>query len=61
MKLVACSHCHARYDISDYRWERFACACGHVVEAQAPSPKRAHIAVHNCGSCGAPKAKAEKK
>jgi Zn-finger nucleic acid-binding protein len=51
MKLVACSHCHAQYDVTNLGGDAFPCHCGHAVQARPAD----HLerAVHRCGACGA--------
>jgi Zn-finger nucleic acid-binding protein/ribosomal protein L40E len=51
VKLVACPHCHAQYDVSRFPTDTVACRCGTTFPAQPPAPKDA--AVRRCSSCGA--------
>ncbi|MBK7949577.1 MAG: zf-TFIIB domain-containing protein [Deltaproteobacteria bacterium] len=53
MKLVACPQCHAQYDLSARpEGGTFACRCGQVLEAKAPSAA-VDAAVERCSACGA--------
>lgn len=53
MKLVACSQCHAQYDLATWPGgEQFACRCGAKIEAKPPKPS-ADAAARRCGACGA--------
>jgi Zn-finger nucleic acid-binding protein len=51
MKLVACPHCHAQYDVSRLVSGTVACRCGTTFPAESPAPRDA--AVMRCASCGA--------
>lgn len=51
MQLVACSACHAQYDVGHRGGQDFACACGATVEARAPAAVQAEV--HRCSACGA--------
>lgn len=51
LRLVACSNCHAQFDVTNITDEKITCRCGSEVENKAPEGIEA--AVHRCGSCGA--------
>ncbi|MGH0036194.1 MAG: zf-TFIIB domain-containing protein [Myxococcota bacterium] len=51
MQLVACSSCHAQYDIAQRGGGEFECLCGATVEAHVPAAVEAEV--HRCSSCGA--------
>jgi len=51
LRLVACSNCHAQFDVTEVTAAEFACHCGSAVDT---SPRAAVDAeVHRCGACGA--------
>jgi Zn-finger nucleic acid-binding protein/ribosomal protein L40E len=52
--LVACSHCHAQYDVTDYAYTAVRCSCGMLL-AIAP-PEGVDRPITRCGQCGAPMA-----
>jgi len=49
--LVACSRCHAQFDVADVGAESIVCHCGAHVDVTRPTPIDAPI--RRCGSCGA--------
>ena len=52
VKLVACSDCHAQYDVSSIvEGAAFDCRCSAMLEARAPNAVEA--AVSRCSACGA--------
>jgi Zn-finger nucleic acid-binding protein len=51
LKLIACSICHAQYDVSDVSASSFPCRCGETLENRSYGAVDATI--HRCGSCGA--------
>ncbi len=51
MRLVACTRCHAQFDVAAAAGARFACHCGTTVETTAPEPIDAPV--HRCAACGA--------
>ena len=51
MKLVACLHCHAQYDVTHVDAKSFACRCGEELDARPP--QGVDRAVQRCGACGA--------
>jgi len=51
VRLVACSSCHAQYDVSGIEAKTFPCRCGEIVENRPPAPHDAEI--HRCAACGA--------
>jgi len=51
LRLVACSNCHAQYDVSSIIVEEFPCRCGETVQNR--DLKGIEVAVHRCASCGA--------
>ena len=52
VKLVACSDCHAQYDVTSMvEGSAFDCRCGTTLEAR--SPKVVEAAVSRCSACGA--------
>ncbi len=51
MKLVACSECHAQYDVSQASGPTIACRCGATVRAEPPAAKDATVT--RCSACGA--------
>ena len=51
MRLVACSTCHAQYDVSDIADKFIDCRCGEKVENRPLQGVDAQV--HRCGSCGA--------
>lgn len=52
MKLIACSQCHAQYDIGAMAAQsHFECRCGEALEATAP--KGVDAPVRRCSACGA--------
>jgi Zn-finger nucleic acid-binding protein len=51
VRLIACSSCHAQYDVTDVVADSFPCRCG---ETLANEPQQAVDAeIHRCGACGA--------
>ncbi len=53
MKLVACPHCHAQYDLSQHvGGATIDCLCGQVLEAKAPKAT-SDAAAERCSGCGA--------
>ncbi len=51
MRLVACSNCHAQYDVSSIIVDAFPCRCGETVQNR--ELKGIEVAVHRCTACGA--------
>ena len=51
MRLVACTACHAQYDVTDVAEKFIDCRCGEQVENRLLRGVDAEI--HRCGSCGA--------
>lgn len=51
MHLVACSTCHAQYDVTNVIVEEFPCRCGEMVRNRLL--KGVEVAVQRCSSCGA--------
>ncbi len=51
MRLIACSDCHAQYDVTHVAQKHFACRCGTQLENRRLTAVDAEI--HRCGSCGA--------
>jgi Zn-finger nucleic acid-binding protein len=51
MKLVACLHCHAQYDVTHVETKSFACRCGEELEARPPEGVERDV--QRCGACGA--------
>jgi len=51
VKLVACSHCHAQYDVSQVLAETLHCVCGSEVPNRPP--KAVDAVVQRCSGCGA--------
>ena len=51
MRLVACSQCHAQYDVTEVTAATIPCPCGTPV-ANVPHDA-VDAGVHRCGSCGA--------
>jgi Zn-finger nucleic acid-binding protein len=49
--LVACSRCHAQFDVAAVAGESILCHCGARVEVTRPTPIDAPI--RRCGACGA--------
>jgi Zn-finger nucleic acid-binding protein len=52
--LVACQHCHAQYDVTDFEHRAVRCRCGMLL-AIAP-PAVVERPVTRCGHCGGPMA-----
>jgi Zn-finger nucleic acid-binding protein len=55
LRLVACSNCHAQYDVTNKAESTVTCRCGAAVDAR-PRPA-VDAEIHRCGSCGAVVAK----
>jgi Zn-finger nucleic acid-binding protein len=51
MKLVACSACHAQYDVASVDVKTFDCRCGETVTVR--DLRAVDATIHRCGSCGA--------
>jgi Zn-finger nucleic acid-binding protein len=51
MKLVACLHCHAQYDVTEVAAKSFACRCGEELDARPPEGVEREV--QRCGACGA--------
>ncbi len=51
MRLVACTSCHAQYDVTDVGQKQFRCRCGTTVENRGQTAVDAQI--KRCSSCGA--------
>ena len=51
MRLIACSDCHAQYDVTHVAQKHFACRCGAQLENRRLAAVDAEV--HRCGSCGA--------
>ena len=51
MRLIACTNCHAQYDIADLDVESFPCRCGTTLENRVHEAVDARV--ERCGSCGA--------
>jgi Zn-finger nucleic acid-binding protein len=51
VRLVACSNCHAQYDVSGVEAETIACRCGEQVANEVL--EAVDLKIHRCGSCGA--------
>jgi Zn-finger nucleic acid-binding protein/ribosomal protein L40E len=51
VRLVACSSCHAQYDVSGIEAKTFPCRCGEIVENRPLAPRDSEI--HRCAACGA--------
>ena len=51
VRLIACSDCHAQYDVSHVAQKHFPCRCGAQLENRRLTAVDADI--HRCGSCGA--------
>jgi Zn-finger nucleic acid-binding protein len=49
--LVACTRCHAQFDVAGVAAESIVCHCGTPVDVTQPTPIDAPI--RRCGSCGA--------
>lgn len=51
MKLVACTNCHAQYDVASVDDETVTCPCGAMISTKSPAAVDA--AVRRCAACGA--------
>lgn len=51
MRLVACSECHAQYDVTGVIAATIACRCGKTLQNESLKPVDAEI--QRCGACGA--------
>lgn len=51
MRLVACSACHAQYDVTNIIVEEFPCRCGETLRNSVL--KGVEVAMHRCSACGA--------
>ncbi len=51
MRLIACSDCHAQYDVTHVATKHFPCRCGSQLENRVLTAVDAEV--HRCGSCGA--------
>jgi len=51
VRLVACSTCHAQYDVTNVIVEEFPCRCGEILHNRLL--KGVEVAVQRCSSCGA--------
>lgn len=51
MRLIACPHCHAQYDVTHVAETSFDCRCGERLENRALRAVDSEI--HRCGGCGA--------
>ena len=51
MRIVACSSCHAQFDVSRFPYQRFHCRCGQLVDI--PPERLVHVGTKRGSSCGA--------
>lgn len=51
VRLIACSNCHAQYDVANIVVKEFPCRCGETIQNR--ELKAIESTVHRCSACGA--------